>query len=224
MANRSWPGYGRSGTSPGREVSAAVRVAGAGGVARERRGSGDRRAPSPGRAPVRAGVEQPPALGAAQVNSRAEPTSRSRGRLLPAWLAARARPGAASWHLSPRFPTKRAGPTAGPALPLAGKEPGRRARPLRISGGGPLSGPCWRWRCSAVRPSPPRRRRSPPSSRISVKPAAGRQQLLAVTNCLASRSNSAWGKSSPRATPRTDTRFPRSMSPRTASAATVRPG
>ena len=134
MANRSWPGYGRSGTSPGRAVSAAVRVAGAGAVARERRGSGGRRAPSPGRAPVRAGVERPPALGAAQVNSRAEPTSRSRGRLLPTWLAARARPAAAPGHLSPRLPTKRAGPTAGPALPLAGEEPGRRARAPAHSG------------------------------------------------------------------------------------------
>ena len=128
MANRSWPGYGRSGTSPGRAVSAAVRVAGASAVARERRGSGDRRAPSPGRAPVRAGVERPPALGAAQVNSRAEPTSRSRGRLLPTWLAARARPAAAPGQLLPRLPTKRAGPTAGPSLALAGEEPGRTAR------------------------------------------------------------------------------------------------
>ena len=47
MAIRSWTGYGRSGTSLGREVPAAARGAGAGGAATERRGSGDRRAPSP---------------------------------------------------------------------------------------------------------------------------------------------------------------------------------
>ena len=47
MAIRSWRGFGRSGTSPEREVPAAVRDAGAGGAATERRGSGDRRAALP---------------------------------------------------------------------------------------------------------------------------------------------------------------------------------
>ena len=47
MAIRSWPGYGRPGTSPGREVPVAVRDAVAGGAARERQGFGDRRAASP---------------------------------------------------------------------------------------------------------------------------------------------------------------------------------
>ena len=47
VAIRSWPGFGRSGATPGREVPAAVGDTGSGGAARERRGSGDRRAPSP---------------------------------------------------------------------------------------------------------------------------------------------------------------------------------
>ena len=45
MAIRSWRRFGRSGTSPEREVPAAVGDTGAGGAARERRGSGDRCAP-----------------------------------------------------------------------------------------------------------------------------------------------------------------------------------
>ena len=40
MAIRSWPGFGGSGASPGREVPAAVRGAGANGVARKRRAPG----------------------------------------------------------------------------------------------------------------------------------------------------------------------------------------
>ena len=76
MAIWSWPGFGKLGTSPGWEVPVAGRYAGA---ARERRGSrGGRGAASAGRAPVRAGVDQPAALGA---ELRAEP---SRAELMSA--------------------------------------------------------------------------------------------------------------------------------------------
>ena len=69
MAIWSWPGFGKLGTSPGWEVPVAGRDAGA---ARERRGSRGRPGRGfAGRAPVRAGVDQPAALGA---ESRAEPS------------------------------------------------------------------------------------------------------------------------------------------------------
>ena len=68
MTTRSWPGFGRSGTSPGREVPVAERDAGAGGAARERRGSGDRRAL------VLSGL-RPPGLSKLRAEpSRAEPS------------------------------------------------------------------------------------------------------------------------------------------------------
>ena len=64
MAIRSWPGYERSGTSPGREVPAAARDAGAGGGGDGAPGlAGPARAIA-GRAPVCAGVYRPAVPGA----------------------------------------------------------------------------------------------------------------------------------------------------------------
>ena len=140
MAIRSWRGFGRSGTSPGREVPAAVGDTGSGRAARERRGSGDRRAPSP------VGLRCGPALtglrpsGLSKLRaepSRAEPTSAPRARgdassrpdSSPA--PARARHlGTSRLDSRPSTPA----PPAGPPLPFAGEEPGRRERAPAHSG------------------------------------------------------------------------------------------
>ena len=80
MAIRSWRRFGRSGTSPEREVPVAARDAGA---ATERRGSGDRRAPSPVGprcAPVLTGLRP---SGLSIIKSRAEPSRAEPSRAEP---------------------------------------------------------------------------------------------------------------------------------------------
>ena len=209
MAIRSWRGFGRSGTSPRREVPVAVRGAVAGGAARERRGSGDRRAPSPvgpRYAPVLSGLRP---SGLSIIKSRAEPSRAEPSRAEPSRAepsraepsraeptsAPRARGGAPPPDLTHRpRPTEHGTPTPLASTPdqarrslrpglrsrLQARNPARGSAPLRIPGGGPLSGSCWRWRCSPVRPSRPRRRRSPRWCRISVKPTAGQARLAMV--------------------------------------------
>ena len=82
MAIWSWPGFGRSGTSPGREVPGAERDAGAGGAARERRGSGDRRAPV---------LRSLRPLGLSIIKSRAEPSRAEPSRAEPSRAEPRSR-------------------------------------------------------------------------------------------------------------------------------------
>ena len=122
MAIRSWRGFARSGTSPGREVPAAVRDPGAGGVASERRGSGDRRAPSPVGprcAPALTGL-RPSGLG---IESRAELMSAP-----PARRRASSRPDSPPGRPRHSGAPRSCEPTSSLSPPLA---TGRRRQPSR---------------------------------------------------------------------------------------------
>ena len=141
MAIRSWPGYERSGTSPGREVPAAGRGAGAGGAATERRGSGDRRAPSPVGPRCGPVMSRLRPRGRSIIKSRAEPSRAEPSRAEPS----RAEPSRAE----PSAPRSRGG-AAPPDLTHRPRPPGRGTPTLPGLANRPQAFPCGSPPASAV--------------------------------------------------------------------------